>query len=95
MARWRTMWSGCWPIPAHSIGEPRVSLAGRLLIGAIRVYRAVFAPHAAGACRFHPSCSAYAVQAVSRHGAAHGAVLAVRRLARCRPFGASGFDPVP
>ena len=82
-------------MPAHSIDEPGVSLAGRLLIGAIRAYQAAFAPHAAGACRFHPSCSAYAHEAVIRHGAVRGAWLAVRRLARCRPFGASGFDPVP
>ena len=47
------------------------------------------------ACRYHPSCSAYAIEAVSRYGAAHGGWLALRRLARCHPWGGHGFDPVP
>jgi uncharacterized protein len=46
-------------------------------------------------CRFYPSCSSYAVEALEVHGAGRGLVLTVRRLLRCRPFGPSGFDPVP
>lgn len=46
-------------------------------------------------CRFHPSCSAYAAEAIEAHGVVRGGALAVRRLARCRPFGASGVDLVP
>jgi putative membrane protein insertion efficiency factor len=46
-------------------------------------------------CRFFPSCSAYAIEAVEVHGSARGTALTVRRLLRCRPFGPSGFDPVP
>jgi putative membrane protein insertion efficiency factor len=50
---------------------------------------------AAGACRFTPSCSDYAAQAIVAHGAMRGAWLAARRLLRCRPWGAHGFDPIP
>ena len=80
---------------ARSLAEPGVSLAARLLLAAIRGYQAAFGAHAAGGCRFHPTCSGYAHEAVARHGAARGAWLAARRLLRCRPFGASGYDPVP
>jgi uncharacterized protein len=68
----------------------------RLLLRlAIRAYQALVAPHLAGACRHHPSCSHYALEAVDRHGAWRGAGLALRRLARCHPLGSSGYDPVP
>jgi putative membrane protein insertion efficiency factor len=49
----------------------------------------------AGSCRFHPSCSAYAVEAIERFGVIKGSVLSVKRLARCRPLARHGFDPVP
>jgi len=48
-----------------------------------------------GTCRFYPSCSAYSYEAVTRHGAARGALLMLRRLARCHPFNPGGLDPVP
>ena len=70
----------------------RSPLAAVLLL-LIRTYRAV--PKRGGTCRFHPSCSAYAVEAVETHGGLRGAWLAARRLGRCHPFHPGGFDPVP
>jgi uncharacterized protein len=55
----------------------------------------LLAPFVGGACKFYPSCSNYAYEAVARHGARHGSVLAIKRLLRCRPFTQGGFDPVP
>ncbi len=72
-----------------------MSLPARAALALIRAYRLLLSPHAAGACRFHPSCSEYAEEAVRRHGALRGGWLALRRLARCHPLGSSGFDPVP
>ncbi len=73
-----------------------------LILLALRAYQAFLSPVFAGACRFYPSCSAYAVEAVERHGVRQGLWLAVKRLLRCRPFqvgpasgGAGGYDPVP
>lgn len=66
-----------------------------VLVALIRAYRALLAPHFRGACRFEPSCSAYAEEALRRHGAWRGLGLAVRRVARCHPLSAHGFDPVP
>jgi putative membrane protein insertion efficiency factor len=70
-------------------------MTAKLLIALIRAYRLVLSPFLGGACRFEPSCSAYALEAVERHGAWRGSLLAARRLSKCHPFGASGFDPVP
>jgi len=61
----------------------------------IELYRWTLAPILGGHCRFHPSCSEYAEQALKRHGARRGLALSVRRIARCLPFAAGGFDPVP
>jgi putative membrane protein insertion efficiency factor len=69
--------------------------AAVVALALIRGYRAVFGAQARGACRFHPTCSTYALEAIERHGAARGLLLTLRRLARCHPLGASGFDPVP
>ncbi len=69
-------------------------LAGAL-IAAIRVYQREISPRRAPCCRFGPTCSAYAVTAIERHGAWHGGLLASRRLLRCRPGAAGGLDPVP
>ena len=67
----------------------------RLALLIIRAYQLALGPFARGACRFEPTCSAYALQAIERHGALRGLRLALRRLARCHPLGASGYDPVP
>ena len=61
----------------------------------IRTYKITLSPMFAGSCRFLPSCSDYAAEAVRRHGALRGTVMAVRRLARCHPFATPGADPVP
>ena len=66
-----------------------------LMLGSIRFYQACLSPHMPMGCRFQPSCSAYAFEAVEQWGAWKGGWLAVRRLLRCRPFGKFGFDPVP
>jgi putative membrane protein insertion efficiency factor len=67
----------------------------RLLAGLIRGYQTVLSPLLPPSCRFHPSCSQYALEAVTRHGALKGGWLAARRLARCHPFHPGGYDPVP
>lgn len=66
-----------------------------LLIGIIKTYRYVVSPWLGNRCRFYPSCSCYAEEAVARFGALRGGWLTVRRLARCHPFCAGGVDPVP
>lgn len=65
------------------------------MLGLIRFYQAFVSPLMPLGCRFHPSCSHYAYQAIERHGARRGVWLAARRLLRCRPFGPYGYDPVP
>ena len=67
----------------------------RALVGILRVYKTAVSPLLPPACRFEPTCSEYAMTAVERFGAGRGTWLAVRRLARCHPFGGSGWDPVP
>jgi putative membrane protein insertion efficiency factor len=66
-----------------------------VLIGALRVYQYLFRPLLGANCRFYPSCSDYALEAVTRHGALRGTWLAIRRVGRCHPWHAGGYDPVP
>jgi len=61
----------------------------------IRVYQLAISPLLPPSCRYHPTCSAYAVEAFERHGLLRGAWLTLWRLARCHPWGGSGYDPVP
>jgi len=70
-------------------------MLARLLLGLIAFYRAGISPRLPPACRFTPTCSAYAEQAIRRYGAGRGAWLAARRLLRCHPLGGRGYDPVP
>jgi len=78
-----------------------LNLIQQSLVLAIRVYRVTVSPAqvylfgATSGCRFTPSCSAYAMEAIATHGALQGGVLAVRRIGRCHPWGACGHDPVP
>jgi putative membrane protein insertion efficiency factor len=67
----------------------------RLLLILIRAYQLVIRPWLGPNCRFYPSCSEYAHEAVERHGAAYGAWLAVKRILRCHPWHPGGVDPVP
>ena len=73
--------------------SPENALVQGLILG-IDAYKAILSPLFIGSCRFEPSCSQYAREALVRHGA-RGVTLAVSRILRCRPFGGSGFDPVP
>jgi putative membrane protein insertion efficiency factor len=66
-----------------------------ILRGAIRAYQYAVAPHFLPSCRFLPSCSEYAREAIGEHGALRGSALAARRIARCHPWGGEGYDPVP
>ena len=70
-------------------------MTAKLLIGFIRAYQVTLSPFLGGSCRFLPTCSAYAMEAIATHGAWRGSVLALRRIARCHPLGTSGYDPVP
>jgi putative membrane protein insertion efficiency factor len=80
--------------PAHSDATVRTGAIARVLIGLVRLYQAARAGRPSP-CRFVPSCSAYAVEALERHGALRGSWLATRRLSRCHPWGGHGADPVP
>jgi len=81
----------------HSLGLRPESLAhaGGRLLAAIGMYQQQISPHLSGTCRFQPSCSQYAAEAVTRHGSIRGSWLTLRRLLRCRPGGHRGVDPVP
>ena len=72
-----------------------LSLPRTLAIGLIDVYRMLLSPVIGPVCRYQPSCSAYAREAVTRFGLLRGAWLAARRIGRCHPWAAGGFDPVP
>jgi uncharacterized protein len=69
-------------------------MTAKIIIALIRAYQLTLSPFLGGSCRFLPTCSSYAIEAVSRHGALRGSMLAARRIGACHPFGRSGFDPV-
>jgi uncharacterized protein len=71
------------------------ALPQRTLIALVRGYRLLLRPWLGNRCRFEPTCSAYAIGALQRHGALAGSYLAAARIARCHPWCAAGFDPVP
>lgn len=75
--------------------DERLSLPQRAVLGLLRAYKLTLSPWFGGACRFVPSCSEYAAEAVARHGVLRGSWLAALRLSRCQPFASHGLDPVP
>jgi putative membrane protein insertion efficiency factor len=79
--------------PVFHVDSPGAS--ARVLIALVTAYRYALSPMLGRHCRFHPSCSAYAVEALERRGALRGAWLAVKRIARCHPWHPGGYDPVP
>lgn len=85
-------------MPVTSVMSVR-SMVQRLprlvLIVGVRVYQVMLSPLLGGSCRYFPSCSVYAIEALDRHGALRGGWLAIRRIARCHPFRPGGYDPVP
>jgi len=89
--------------PGRPKGEPLARareregspMSARVLIALVTAYRYALSPMLGRHCRFHPSCSAYAVEALERRGALRGAWLAVKRIARCHPWHPGGYDPVP
>lgn len=70
-------------------------MIGRLLIATVRGYRRWLSPLKPPVCRFAPTCSEYAIEALTRHGALRGSWLTTRRICRCHPWGGHGYDPVP
>ena len=84
--------------PEADIPPPR-GRAARVVavpfVGLIRLYQLLVSPWLGGNCRFEPTCSAYAIDALERHGVLRGGWLALKRIGRCHPWGGSGYDPVP
>jgi len=70
-------------------------LIGSLFIGIIRLYQIAISPYLPPSCRYTPSCSAYGVEAIKKHGPFKGGWLTIKRVASCNPWGGSGYDPVP
>jgi putative membrane protein insertion efficiency factor len=93
-ARSRHHWmpvAGCWMRDVPKVALIFIVRAYRLVLSPAQTF--LFGP--AGGCRFTPTCSAYAVEAVREHGAVTGTVLAAKRICRCHPWGGCGHDPVP
>ncbi len=72
-----------------------MKLVGGFLIALVRAYQLLLSPYLPASCRYHPGCSSYTAEAISVHGPVRGLWLAVKRIARCHPWGGMGFDPVP
>lgn len=83
------------PNASGGSSENSNKVGARALLLLIEAYRVTLSPLIGGYCRFVPSCSVYAEEAIRRHGAARGTALATRRLFRCHPFNPGGYDPVP
>jgi putative membrane protein insertion efficiency factor len=83
------------PLTVAILVKLAIALPRTFLIGLVKAYRLLLSPSLGSACRFEPSCSIYAIQALQQHGAAGGSYLTLHRLARCHPWCDGGLDPVP
>lgn len=81
--------------PLSTLAQTAHRLLTRLFCGLVNVYRWFISPMLGTHCRFHPTCSRYALEAIRCHGCWRGGAMALRRLSRCHPFHPGGFDPVP
>jgi len=81
--------------PGRRLLRTVVRLPAYLLVLAVRIYQVLLSPMLPAACRYQPSCSAYAIEAVERYGALRGGWMAAKRIGRCHPFRPGGYDPVP
>jgi len=70
-------------------------ILSKIMIGGIRFYQYAISPYLPAACRYSPSCSAYGIEALKKHGPFKGGWLTIKRIASCNPWGGSGYDPVP
>ena len=70
-------------------------MAKRIVLGVLSFYKLAVSPYLPSQCRFHPTCSEYAADAVAEHGAVKGGWMGLKRLVRCNPWATGGFDPVP
>lgn len=89
-ALWKTLCEA-----AYSLWSLFSRLVSRLMLGLIWIYRHLISPLTPPACRYTPTCSQYAVEAIKKYGPFKGGWLAFRRILRCHPWGGSGYDPVP
>jgi putative membrane protein insertion efficiency factor len=78
-----------------AVALSKAAIARALLLGLIRAYQLTLSPWLGPRCRYEPTCSRYAAEAITRFGVRQGVWLAVKRLGRCHPWGRSGYDPVP
>jgi putative membrane protein insertion efficiency factor len=79
----------------EAVEKVRLNVGQMVALFALAAYKAILSPMLPSACKFYPTCSMYAKEAVERHGVLKGTWLATKRLLRCRPFARGGFDPVP
>ncbi len=83
------------PDPGGARESRRLHAGQHLAVALLRLYKTAVSPLLMSCCKFHPTCSTYAREAIERHGVLHGSRLAVARILRCRPFAPGGIDPVP
>ena len=81
--------------PSPMTNDPWKIVLRKMFLLPVYFYRVFISPFTPPSCRFTPTCSEYAVQAIKKHGPAKGTWLAIKRIARCHPWGGSGYDPVP
>lgn len=90
IALWNTLYKG-----AYGLYRLLMQLLSRVMLALIAFYRTCISPLKPPTCRYTPTCSQYAVEAIKKYGPIKGGWLALKRILRCNPFGGSGFDPVP